>query len=196
MRRVRKEKYYKRWRREHPELRMYLSRDEYEFLKGLADSSGRSLKDIVLDAVRSLYTNLGAVAKFIDVVVERLRCGETIEFEDLVKDIKDLKPADLSFLRSVYERLLEIRELTLYQDLDMFIDGPEIFYYLVVYRAEKRGLKDFEPALLEVPCSICGEPMIITHKLRNWSEIKSDIMRGLSASRWGHADHAERMPRS
>jgi hypothetical protein len=39
-----------------------------------------------------------------------------------------------------------------------------MFYYRLMKEASKLNLKDFEPALFTVPCSICDKPMIFTHK--------------------------------
>ena len=55
--------------------------------------------------------------------------------------------------------------------LDIFIDNPHWFYREVKYRAEVRGLRGFEPALFTVPCSICGKPMVFTHKDDNWGRL-------------------------
>jgi len=49
-----KEGYRERWLREHHEVRLYLSRDDYEFLRGLADRSGKSFRELLLDALRGL----------------------------------------------------------------------------------------------------------------------------------------------
>jgi hypothetical protein len=40
----------------------------------------------------------------------------------------------------------------------------QMFYYRLMKEASKLNLKDFEPALFTVPCSICDKPMIFTHK--------------------------------
>jgi len=37
--------YYKRWRREHPRLQIYLSREEYEWLREPVNSRGVSMID-------------------------------------------------------------------------------------------------------------------------------------------------------
>jgi len=77
-----KERYIDRWRRDHPELRLYLNRDEYEFLKSLAESRGVSMKEIVLNAVRGIYESsvvagldlfIDDPAEFYSKVVERAR---------------------------------------------------------------------------------------------------------------------------
>lgn len=39
----------------HPELRLYLSKDEYNFIKSLADREGVSMKEVILKAVKGLY---------------------------------------------------------------------------------------------------------------------------------------------
>lgn len=48
-----KEKYIHRWLREHPQVRLYLKRTEYEWLKELADKKGVSMKEIILEAIRN-----------------------------------------------------------------------------------------------------------------------------------------------
>ncbi|RLE63474.1 MAG: hypothetical protein DRJ47_09405, partial [Thermoprotei archaeon] len=47
-----RETYYQRWRREHPRLQIYLSKEEYEWLKERADAKGVSMKDLVLEAIK------------------------------------------------------------------------------------------------------------------------------------------------
>ena len=54
--------------------------------------------------------------------------------------------------------------------LHIFIDDPDEFYELLMDEASKLNLKDFEPALFTVPCSICGKPMIFTHKNGDWQK--------------------------
>ena len=40
---------YQRWLKEHPKLQLCLSKDEYEFLRGLANDKEVSMKDVVLE---------------------------------------------------------------------------------------------------------------------------------------------------
>ena len=40
----------------------------------------------------------------------------------------------------------------------------QMFYYRLMKEVSKLNLKDFEPALFTVPCSICDKSMIFTHK--------------------------------
>jgi len=52
---VRRKKYwYHRWREQHPLLQMYLSKEQYELIKKLADSQNKTMKDVVLDAINKL----------------------------------------------------------------------------------------------------------------------------------------------
>ena len=127
-RRKKRETYYDRWRREHPRIQLYLSREEYEWLKKLADEKGMSMKELILEAIRD-------AKKFYE------------EGED--------DEADTS--------------------CDLFIEYPKDFYELVLDRAEKMGIKDFEPCLFTAPCSICGKPMIFTHKDKNYNEIRETL---------------------
>ena len=48
----RRETYYQRWRREHPRIQIYVSKETYEWLKEKADAKGVSMKDLVLEAIR------------------------------------------------------------------------------------------------------------------------------------------------
>jgi len=117
-RRKKKEKYIHKWLREHPQVRLYLTREEHAELKEIAKESGMSIKELVLDALRNagrLY-NKGRVA--------------------------GIRMA-----------------------LDIFIESPREFYDLAKDRAQERGIKDFEPMLFTVPCSVCGEPMVFHHQI-------------------------------
>jgi len=51
-RKRRKETYYQKWRREHPRLQLYLSRDEYELLKRIAEDKNVSMKELILNAIK------------------------------------------------------------------------------------------------------------------------------------------------
>ncbi|MET1160009.1 MAG: hypothetical protein ABWW65_03520 [Thermoprotei archaeon] len=70
--------------------------------------------------------------------------------------------------------------------LDFFIDSPHTFHFLLRRRAEVRGLKNLEVALFTIPCCVCGEPVLITHKDEEWKEIKAKLYRAFSL--WGHAE--------
>jgi len=60
-----------------------------------------------------------------------------------------------------------------------FIEKPLLFYNRV--RAIYKG----DIALFEVPCSICGKPMIFNHKKINWeSEAKPTLLRAFE--NWHH----------
>jgi len=136
-RKRKKEKYIHRWLREHPQVRLYLSREEYEWLKELAEERGVSIKELVLEAIRD-------AKKFYE--------------EGLFKGSDDIR--------------------------DEFIDSPKYFYEEVLDRARERGIEGFEPCLFTVPCSICGKPIIFTHKLENWSRVREKLHKAFSG--WYH----------
>jgi len=46
--------YWQRWYREHPKICIHVSREEYEFLKSLADSTKQSYRELLIGALRSL----------------------------------------------------------------------------------------------------------------------------------------------
>jgi Mn-dependent DtxR family transcriptional regulator len=48
------ERYIDRWRREHPEIRLYLSRSEYDELKQIADGMGLSVKELVIQDIKNV----------------------------------------------------------------------------------------------------------------------------------------------
>jgi hypothetical protein len=52
---VRKKKYwYHRWREQHPLLQMYLTKEQYNMVKSIADSQNKAMKDVVLEAINKL----------------------------------------------------------------------------------------------------------------------------------------------
>jgi hypothetical protein len=69
--------------------------------------------------------------------------------------------------------------------LHMFIENPNEFYKKLMEKASSLELKDFEPALFTVPCSICGKPMVFTHKSKsNWQKIKPRLRKAFA--NWFH----------
>jgi hypothetical protein len=69
--------------------------------------------------------------------------------------------------------------------LQMFIENPWGFYKRVVETVKAQRLKGFEPALFMVPCSICGEPMVFTHKDDEWVEkVKPELLNAFK--KWYH----------
>jgi hypothetical protein len=69
-----------------------------------------------------------------------------------------------------------------------FVDDPWLFRQAVRRRHPKADV-----ALFEVPCSICGKPMVATHKNRNWAtEIKPELLGAFKY--WCHAPCKERRP--
>ena len=66
-----------------------------------------------------------------------------------------------------------------YQDaLRDFVNDPDSFHGAVRELLEYKG----DVALFEAPCSICGKPMVFTHKDENWeSKVKPKL---LEAFKW------------
>ena len=50
----RRVRYIDRWFREHPRLCIYLSRDDYERVREVAESSGKSVKDLFIEFVNNM----------------------------------------------------------------------------------------------------------------------------------------------
>ena len=69
--------------------------------------------------------------------------------------------------------------------LQMFIENPWGFYSKLIGKERSQRLKGFEPALFTAPCSICGEPMVFTHKDDNWVEkVKPKLLNAFK--NWHH----------
>jgi hypothetical protein len=52
---VRRKKYwYHRWREQHPLLQLYLTKEQYNMIKNIADSQNKTMKDVVLEAIDKL----------------------------------------------------------------------------------------------------------------------------------------------
>jgi hypothetical protein len=49
-----RERYIDRWRREHPDIHIYLTRPEYEYLRKVSESTGMSVKELVLGALKDI----------------------------------------------------------------------------------------------------------------------------------------------
>ena len=54
MARRNRERYIDRWRREHPDIHIYLTRPEYEYLRKVSESTGMSVKELVLGALKDI----------------------------------------------------------------------------------------------------------------------------------------------
>jgi hypothetical protein len=52
--RRRRERYIDRWRREHPDIHIYLTRPEYEYLRKVSEATGMSVKELVLGALKDI----------------------------------------------------------------------------------------------------------------------------------------------
>jgi hypothetical protein len=64
---------------------------------------------------------------------------------------------------------------------DLFVDDPRGFYYFV----EDRVKEGVELAFFTVPCSICGKPMVFTHKDEDWeAKVRPTLLEAFR--RWGH----------
>jgi len=114
-----RERYIDRWRKSHPELRLYLDRDEYELLKRLADSRCVSMKDIVLETVRGVYE--GSVVAGLRIAIDFLR-----RYAELSKRDEEFSLDDI--VRDVYGDVDEGPEIwKLFEDLWSSVIGIEMY---------------------------------------------------------------------
>jgi hypothetical protein len=49
-----KETYREKWLKAHPQIRLYLSKEEYETLKQIADKNKMSYKEIIMKAIQGI----------------------------------------------------------------------------------------------------------------------------------------------
>jgi hypothetical protein len=77
---------------------------------------------------------------------------------------------------------LKAREEEMNYYIDSFLYNPREFYEEVRPEAEDEGI---EPVLFTLPCSVCGKPMLFTHKDENWSsEVRPILLEAFKG--WGH----------
>uniref|UniRef100_A0A7J2TB21 Uncharacterized protein n=1 Tax=Ignisphaera aggregans TaxID=334771 RepID=A0A7J2TB21_9CREN len=73
--------------------------------------------------------------------------------------------------------------------LKMFAENPRGFYNVV-----RKVYHEGDLAFFEAPCSVCGKPMLFTHRDPNWSKIKSVLLNAFRD--WGHKDCIEEKERA
>jgi hypothetical protein len=47
-----KERYIDKWRKEHPRVQFYLSKEEYNTIKKIAEEKGITIKDLILESIK------------------------------------------------------------------------------------------------------------------------------------------------
>ncbi|MCQ5341412.1 MAG: hypothetical protein NO483_06920 [Candidatus Methanomethylicia archaeon] len=147
-----KERYIDKWRKEHPRVQFYLSKEEYNTIKKIAEEKGITIKDLILESIKGK-----------------------------VKDFKEW------YEKEVIEEYRREYSKGFLEAINKFIDHPIEFYYEVMKRANITKPRNFEPALFTAPCSICGKPMIFTHKDKNWNnEIKPKLLDAFK--NWCHVE--------
>jgi len=88
------QRYWREWARRHPEVRLRLTREEYEELKKLADKANMTIKAFVLDSIRNI---LKYKKKIVALTAEKqalkLEYEEKLEKlrEDYEKQLKNLR---------------------------------------------------------------------------------------------------------
>jgi len=49
-----KKKYIRRWREQHPLIQLYVTKEQYNMVKSIADSQNKTIKELVLEAIDRL----------------------------------------------------------------------------------------------------------------------------------------------
>jgi hypothetical protein len=93
---VRRKKYwYHRWREQHPLLQMYLTKEQYNMIKSIADSQNKTMKDVVLDAINKLSD------------FEKWKREYELRIAELSKELRD-KESEVLGLRRKVDKVLGI----------------------------------------------------------------------------------------
>jgi hypothetical protein len=91
---VRRKKYwYHRWREQHPLLQMYLTKEQYNMVKSIADSQNKAMKDVVLEAINKLTE------------FEKWKREYELRIAELSKELKDKDRVIDDFSKRVKELL-------------------------------------------------------------------------------------------
>jgi len=109
-----------------------------------------------------------------------------INLAELGKKIEEKYKEEIEKLKKEIENARKKgREEGYKEALKIFINDPHFFYY------EVRKITRKDIALFTAPCSICGKPMIFTHKDDNWSsKVKPTIHRAFE--NWYHVKCKEK----
>jgi len=163
----------------------------------------RLFSEIVKAVGGNLYVRgLEAAKRIVERAAEAVRRGTPFEEVDLDRIAGEVRrelglPGDRAIaeaLRAFIEALDRLvhevvrledeaaHELEIYE----FIENPRRFYYEVMKIAESRRLKDFEPALFTVPCSVCGKPMVFTHGDEDWPRVRAVLREAFRD--WAHVE--------
>ena len=73
------ERYIDRWLKEHPQIRLYLTKDEYEFVKKVAEAWGIPIKKLVLEGVKCMEGLFEVAEMSSKVLIEKLEEKQTIK---------------------------------------------------------------------------------------------------------------------
>jgi len=92
MAKAKRKRYYQRWREQHPLFQMYLTKEQYEAIKKLADSQNKTMKEVVLEAI----------SKVVD--FEKLRR----EYESKINVLKKDYESKVNALKREYEAKLDL----------------------------------------------------------------------------------------
>jgi len=159
------------------------------------------MKEVILKAVKGLYKEslipgLEVAVKFAKMYAEEYRFvfdREDSFFQNVERGLLSRvfgKVEEGSLLWNYFGDLLDALMLCVQKakeyEYHLFIDDPYFFYKKLMDYAEQRNLKRFEPALFTVPCSVCGKPIVFTHKDSDWkSEVRPTLLEAFRD--WYHA---------
>jgi hypothetical protein len=93
---VRRKKYwYHRWREQHPLIQLYVTKEQYNMIKSIADSQNKTIKELVLDAINRL------------VDFEKWKREYELRIAELSKELRD-KESDVLGLKNKIDMLKKL----------------------------------------------------------------------------------------
>jgi len=92
-----KKKYIRRWREQHPLIQLYVTKEQYNMVKSVADSQNKTIKELVLDAIDRL------------VDFEKWKREYEVRIAELSRELRG-KESEVSMLKDRVDMLRKVLE--------------------------------------------------------------------------------------
>jgi hypothetical protein len=90
-----KKKYIRRWREQHPLIQLYVTKEQYNMVKSVADSQNKTIKELVLEAIDKLSD------------FEKWKREYEVRIGELSKELKS-KESEVSMLKAKVDALKKV----------------------------------------------------------------------------------------
>jgi len=92
-----KRKYIRRWREQHPLIQLYVTKEQYNMIKSIADSQNKTIKELVLNAIDRL------------VDFEKWKREYEVRIAELSRELRG-KESEVSMLKDKVDMLRKVLE--------------------------------------------------------------------------------------